>query len=107
MSTSIDIDRLFLLVCIPIRLLLAFIVYYYPRHIQYFGLIGLVIALGFAYFSVVPRETGAFGQPAWWAPYRPIHSFLFFLFFILAVNKNKYAWLVLFIDAMLGLFLYK
>jgi hypothetical protein len=98
---------LFLIGCIGSRTLLAYI----AKHVnltvlQYMGYVALLPAIGFMYIFITgSRKTGAevFGDKIWWNDLRPIHSLLYFLFAYNAIIGNKWAWIYLFIDVILGL----
>ena len=78
-------DLLFIFFCIPVRLLMAYIAkHIHPKYLPYLGWIGVFISIAFLYQFLMPplRSKGVFGEPIWWRPYRPIHSFWFFLFAI-------------------------
>ena len=98
---------LFLLACIPARLLIAFIAKKIPnKYLPYLGLLALIPATGFLYIYITgKRKTGGetFGEKIWWNNLRPIHAFMFYLFAYLAITKNKKSYIVLFIDVIFGL----
>ena len=102
----------FLLLCIPTRIIIAFIAKSVDqKYLPYLGYLAILPAIGFAYIFIFgKRKRGAetFGQKIWWNNLRPIHSFLFALFAYLAISKNKNSYVVLFADAFIGLlsFLY-
>jgi len=98
---------LFLLGCIPTRLLLALTAYKIDREkLPYMSILTIPIALGFLniYFRS-PRNTGpeVFGDKIWWNDLRPVHATLYILFSVFALKKNKNAWIFLLLDALLGL----
>lgn len=63
-----------------------------------------IISLGFLKgFLLNSPKIGFFGSKVWWQNYRIIHSFNFGLFSLLAFCKNPNSWIILFIDAWLGL----
>jgi uncharacterized membrane protein YfcA len=99
---------LFLIGCIPTRLLLAFIAYYIDNHPlkKIFALFTLMIGIGFLtiYFKGL-RKTGmeTEGRPIWWNNLRPVHGFLYILFSILYMLNVKNAWIILLIDVVIGL----
>lgn len=98
---------LFLLGCIPTRLLLALSAYKIDREkLPYMSILTIPIALGFLniYFRS-PRNTGpeVFGDKIWWNDLRPVHATLYILFSVFALKKNKNAWILLLLDALLGL----
>ena len=62
--------------------------------------------IGFSYiFLTGSRKTGqeVFGNKIWWNNLRPIHTILYTLFAYNAINKNREAWIYLFIDVIIGL----
>jgi hypothetical protein len=99
---------LFLLGCIPARLFFVFIAKNVSINwLPYLGYLALLPAIGFAYiFLADSRKTGTevFGDKIWWNNLRPLHSFLYFMFALNAINKNVNSWIYLLIDVCLGLF---
>tara|TARA_B100000674_G_C37253574_1_gene651285 strand:+ start:177 stop:518 length:342 start_codon:yes stop_codon:yes gene_type:complete len=63
----------------------------------------LLIGISFIYQSIKNKKKGAFGGDAWWSSLRNIHSFLWILFAILAINKVRKAYIVLIIDLTVGI----
>ena len=98
---------IFLLVCIPIRLFLAYIARIIPNnYLPMMGFVFLIPAIGFLYFYFSgTRKTGieTFGKPIWWNSLRPVHSILYLTFVYFALNKYREAWYFLFADAIIGL----
>jgi len=70
------------------------------------GALAVIPAIGFLtiYFGGL-RKTGAevFGERIWWNDLRPVHGFLYALFAILALQRNRLAWIVLLVDVLIGL----
>lgn len=105
-NNNIKILILFLLLCIPVRILIVFTVknidkYYLP----YLAAIGLLISIGFIFIYLFDyRKTGAevFGDKIWWNDLRPVHGCLYLMFALLAFKKNKYTWIPLAIDVIVG-----
>ena len=97
----------FLLLCIPIRIIIAFIAKYVDKkYLPYLGYLAIIPAIGFAYIFIFgKRKKGGetFGQKIWWNHLRPVHSFMFALFAYLAINKNADSYLVLLGDVFIGL----
>ena len=95
----------FLLLCIPARLFAAFISKVASKkYLPILGYIALLPALGFLYHFFTGKEKGAtFNQVAWWGYMRPIHSFLYFYFAYMDINKRDNAHMILFYDVILGL----
>jgi len=98
---------LFLFGCIPTRLFFVFVAKNISANLlPYLGYLALLPAIGFAYiFATNSRNTGVevFGDKIWWNNLRPIHSFLYFMFALNAINKNISAWIYLLVDVILGL----
>tara|TARA_B110001469_G_C9571027_1_gene283133 strand:- start:716 stop:1066 length:351 start_codon:yes stop_codon:yes gene_type:complete len=107
MKTIIKRFLLFLLLCIPIRLLLVYIAKTINnKHLPYLGWILLIPAIGFLYiYASNSRKTGleVFGNKIWWNDLRPIHGMNYLIFSILAINKYKKSWIILLIDVLIGL----
>lgn len=104
---------LFLLGCIPARVLLTYLAYSLPpKYLTIFGYLLLIPAIGFSYIYLTnSRKTGGetFGSPIWWNSLRPIHAILYvFAAYYAIKNMNKNAAIVLGIDVTIGLtsFLY-
>jgi hypothetical protein len=98
---------LFLLGCIPTRLLFMYLAKTKLHLLPYLGYIALLIGIGFMYIYLTnSRTTGpeVFGDKIWWNHLRPIHSILYLLFAYYAINKKNYAWIFLAIDITIGLF---
>jgi membrane protein insertase Oxa1/YidC/SpoIIIJ len=98
---------LFIFGCVTTRLLFVYIAKNIKsKYLPILGYLALIPALGFIYIYLNNlRQTGqeVFGDKIWWNDIRPIHSFLYFLFFFMAINRNKNSWIVLLIDVLFGL----
>lgn len=96
----------FLLACIPARLLIAWIAKKTPAsELRYLGLLALLPAAGFTLIYLTgSRRTGAetFGEEIWWNDLRPIHAGMYGWFAYLAYSQNEWAYMVLFLDALIG-----
>jgi hypothetical protein len=100
-----DRTFLFLFVCFPARVLLAYFAKNIPSYyLPFFSLLTFVIGVQFIrhYIKNEPK-IGFFGSNVWWENYRLIHGIDFLLFSVAAFFKNKNAWLFLLLDAILGL----
>lgn len=106
------IIKLFLLLCLPGRLIIA---YFGEKVLKtnykyYYAILTLLIGISFLYqYLSNYRKLGAFSQKVWWSNYRILHAFnyLFYSYLILLPNKlTKYSYLTLYLDAFLGLFLF-
>ena len=98
---------LFLLLCLPIRIIFVLVAKTInKKYLPYGGYIGLIISIGFAYIYIFnKRKTGneTFGKKIWWNNLRPIHSLLYLIFAYLAINKEKTAYIPLLFDVIIGL----
>lgn len=103
---------MFLLGCIPIRLLLAYIAHFLAQNENYknykiiLSLITFIIGLSFfIIYTKGWRKVGleTEGRPIWWNDFRPIHGVLFISFSILNLFNVKNSWLLLLLDVILGL----
>jgi len=97
----------YFVICILVRLLLAYSVYKnYKNKIRYvFIIFYLLLGLGSLYhFIKNDRSIGAFSQKVWWQNYRIIHTILFLGVCILLYKKNKNAWKLLLIDTLISIY---
>jgi len=114
---------LFLLGCIPTRILLVFLAYYtlnihstYSNILKYILIISSFL-IGISFIIIYEKgwrktglETG--GKEIWWNDYRPIHGSIYLTFAILSIlyiikpsySFLKYIWLLLLLDVLIGLF---
>jgi hypothetical protein len=97
---------LFLLGCIPVRLVITYVAYAYPAALPYMGALALIPAVAFmVIYSCGWRKTGAevFADRIWWNSLRPVHAALYFAFAIAALRDSYHAWKFLFADVCIGL----
>ena len=98
---------LFFFGCIGTRSLLVYLAKNAnSTYLRYMGYLALLLAISFFYlFLTDSRKTGAevFGDKIWWNNLRPIHGFLYLLFAYNAIIGNKFAWIYLLIDVIVGL----
>ena len=108
MNNIIKRHLLFLFGCIMTRLFLVYLAKNFrDKNLMYMGFLGLIPAIGFSYIYLTgSRKTGGevFGNKIWWNSLRPVHAILYFTFAILAINKNKKAYIPLLVDVNIGLF---
>ena len=103
---------LFIFGCIGSRLLFVYISKIINiKYLPILGYLSIIPSLGFFYiYFIGSRDTGpeVFGSKIWWNYLRPLHGFLYLLFALNAINKNKNSWKFLLIDVITGLiaFLY-
>ncbi len=98
---------LFLLGCIPVRLLFVYLSKNANKYwLKILGYLALLLAFGFFYiYFTDSRKTGAevFGDRIWWNNLRPIHGIFYILFAINAINGNKNSYIYLLVDVIFGL----
>lgn len=101
---------LFLLVCIPLRLLLTwFSATIPPKYLPLFGTFYLLMAAGilYLYFAGKRLDAPEAGGVTWWAPYRLLIGMLWFTAAIYAFQKRQdVVWIPLLIDTLFGLMLF-
>jgi len=97
---------MFLLGCIPTRLLLAFFAYKVnEKYLPYLSAVLLAIGLSFIYLYVSNSrlEAPEAGGNTWWKNLRPIHGALYITAGLYAMKKDRAAALILLLDAIFGL----
>jgi hypothetical protein len=99
---------LFLVGCMGARLFLVYLAYKLPIFwLKIMGIFGILISIGF--FSIfwfgLRKNNGIMGDnKIWWNSLRPFHALTYLIFGILALMSiQKYAWIVLLIDVLVGL----
>ncbi len=100
---------LFLLGCIPIRILLSIIPLYIDKKILfYYGIGLLIISLSFLYLYFTNQRLNAYeaGGNTWWSKFRIIHGLLYLCAAIYALQGHREAWIPLSIDTLLGFILF-
>jgi hypothetical protein len=96
---------LFLLGCMPVRILTVFIAKEYKEYLSIMAPVAFLMALGFTLIYILGlRKTGAetFGETIWWNSLRPVHAILYYLFAYSAFMKKDYAWVFLAVDVLIG-----
>lgn len=97
---------MFLLGCIGIRVLFAFVAKTINiKYLPYLGYLALLPAIGMMYIYITgSRDHGIeAGGKIWWNNLRPIHSLLYFLFAYSAITKKQeIAWKFLAADVSIG-----
>jgi hypothetical protein len=93
------------------RTLFVVIAKYYIEYLPIMGLLAFFPAIGFFYiYATNSRQTGdeVLGDKIWWNDLRPVHGALYGIFGYMALQKNPNAWIILLLDACIGLsgFLY-
>ena len=93
---------MFMFICLPCRVLLAYIAKVSDVDtLRMLGYSALIPAVSFMYVYNT-KQTGAFGQKAWWNDLRPLHSLLYLTFAMMAIQGIKYAHSALAFDALIG-----
>lgn len=100
---------LFLGVCVPLRLGLAYLPHVISEHyLRCFGIFILTMACGTLYLAWTNTRLNAFegGGHTWWAPYRFIHGMLLLAASVYLLRRERTAYVPLLIDALLGALLF-
>jgi hypothetical protein len=97
---------LFIIGCIPIRLLLVWLTY--NLNIKYLPILGLLLFIigfgfGFLYFGNLRLTAPEAGGKTWWHNYRLIHGMLYLTASIYAFQGKNTAWIPLLFDVLLGI----
>lgn len=96
----------FLIGCIGLRIAIAIIAKKInKKYLPYMAYIALIPALGFLSIYLGDlRNSGFEAEGAiWWNKLRPIHAIMYILFALYAYKGESWAWIVLLMDALLGL----
>jgi amino acid transporter len=95
--------------CIPIRLLIVYIIYRFSHHIFFMQCASLIAAFTSAAFFIIfftkSRKSGreVCNKKIWWNHLRPFHASTYFIFAILAISPySNYAYIPLLIDVIIG-----
>ncbi len=97
---------LFLVGCIPSRLLLALLLYKInEKYLPVLSILLLLIGTSFIYLYLSNKRLDApeAGGKTWWKDLRPIHGSLYILAGLLALKKCRLSSLVILLDTILGL----
>ena len=97
---------LFILGCIPIRILIVYLSTKVPLHsLKLFSIPLLIISLGFLYLYFTNGRLNApeAGGNTWWSKIRLIHGLLYLTAFIYAFQENPLVWIPLLMDVLLGI----
>lgn len=100
-------NKLFLLGCIPVRLLLVYLSTIVPGKVMSLPLVLIGLGFLFLYFT-----NGRMNAPesstgkTWWAKLRLFHGLLYMTAAVLAFNESKFVWVPLLIDVLFGLIAY-
>ena len=110
MQVKVKRMLLFLFGCIGTRCLLAYIAKKInPEYLPYMGYIALIISLSFIYLFLFGNKKAdsqlewSGDKKIWWNNLRVVHGINYLIFAILAIGKNKNAWIPLAVDVTIGL----
>lgn len=97
--------NLFIWVCIPTRLFLAWLPQVMPEHLKILGLVVSMMATGTLYLAITNGRMNAVeaGGKTWWAPFRFVHGSLLAAAALMLLKNNRNASLPLAIDAIIGI----
>lgn len=99
----------YLLLCIPLRTILAVIpIYLDKKYLQFYGIFLSLIMMGFfyLYFNNLRLNAPEGGGTTWWSDYRLLHASLYMCAVIYALQKKRTAWIPLGIDVLVGMVLF-
>lgn len=97
---------LFLLGCIPVRLLLAGLTYKIDdKYLPYLAVVLIAVGISFIYLYISNSrlEAPEAGGKTWWKNLRPIHGMFYITAGLYAMKKDRVASLILIIDVIFGL----
>ena len=98
---------LFIFGCVSVRSVLVYLAKTTSlKNLKLMGYIFLIPAFYTMYLYLYnKRQTGAevFGKKIWWVNLRPVHSILWFIFAVLAINGNPNSYKVLALDLFIGI----
>lgn len=94
---------LFILLCIPVRIFLIYLVINLPQYLFYYKILYLIMTLGFIRVYLNKADKGFFGGEVWWHDLKLVHSFLYILFIILSNLNIKESYYALFPNIILGI----
>ena len=100
---------LFLFLCIPLRLVLAYLPRVLPKpYLSYFGFIVCVMAIGTLYLGWTNSRLRAVeaGGRTWWAPFRLVHGVLLLCAALYLSREDRNASVPLLLDVLLGIVLF-
>lgn len=96
---------LFLLGCVPARVLLAVLAYKLPEEqLKYFAIPLFLIGASFLYLFLFNKRLDAFeaGGKTWWSQLRPVHGMLYITAALYALHGSRAAAVLLGIDVAFG-----
>lgn len=98
---------LFLIGCIGVRSLFAYVAWATPTtYLPWLGAAALIPAIGFLWiWATGARQSGpeVFGARIWWNFLRPLHAALYLAFATGAFLQHRSAWMFLASDVIVGL----
>lgn len=100
--------HLFILCCIPARLVISLLpLYLSKKYLFYYGIILLIIALSFLYLYFTNQRLNAqeAGGYTWWAKFRLIHGLLYLCGAIYCIQGKRIAYIPLLADTIIGIML--
>lgn len=100
---------LFLTVCIPIRMYLAYLSVEVPvKWLPMYGLVFIMMSITFSilYFTNSRLKAMEGGGNTWWAPWRIVHASLLLAGGIMLIRKDNRAIIPLMADPVLGVALF-
>ena len=106
MFTNTNRILLFLLLCIPLRIIISIIPLFIPiKYLQYYSLLTGYLSFSFIYLYLTNKRLNApeGGGITWWKDLRIIHSLLYLTSTVYLIQNKRLASLPLILDIITGL----
>lgn len=100
---------MFLTICIPVRMYLAYFSLEVPtKWLPMYGMIFIIMSMSFSilYFTNSRLNAMEGGGYTWWAPWRIVHATLLLAGGIMLIRKDNRAIIPLMVDPILGVVLF-
>ena len=104
---SVHSILLFLLLCIPLRILIAIGSYkFINKYVLTFYLFAVALGMFYLYFTKGRMGAPEAGGVTWWAGYRWFIGLLYLIAGIISIIDRQYTWIPLTIDILFGLIIF-
>ena len=98
----------FLGICMGLRSLAVYLSYINKFH-TLLGILYILFGIGIStiyIYNLRPTGIETGGKKIWWDPYRPLFAIIWILFGLASLYNKPYAWKILSLDIIVGLFLF-
>jgi hypothetical protein len=98
----------FLIICIGLRSLAVYLSYMNKLHTS-LGILYILFGIGITtiyHHNLRPTGIETGGKQIWWNSYRPLFATIWILFGLASLYNKPYAWKILSLDVIIGLFLF-